>query len=113
MAPTSVSIYRLLITLTLLDEGSTAYSSDGNHVIAILKEEASYDSLQRGLEDIRNQVERLTCIEVQGITYNLEYYLGGDWKFLAIVMGIDSARSEYPWIWCKCSKEERANMDKT
>ena len=39
--------------------------------------------------------------------------MGGDWKFLAIVMGIDSARSEYACIWCKCSKEERANMDKT
>lgn len=45
-------------------------------MIAILKEEESYDSLQRGLEDIRNEVERLTSIEVQGITYNLEYYLG-------------------------------------
>ena len=63
-------------TFTLLDEGSKAYSSDENHVIAILKEEESYDSLQRGLEDIRNEVERLTSIEVQGITYNLEYYLG-------------------------------------
>ena len=63
-------------TFTLFDEGSKAYSSDGNHVIAILKEEESYDSLQRGLEDIRNEVERLTSIEVQGITYNLEYYLG-------------------------------------
>ena len=100
-------------TFTLLDEGSKAHSSDGNHVLAILREEESYGSLQRGLEDIRNEVERLTSIEVDGITYDLEYYLGGDWKFLAIVMGIDSARSEYACIWCKCSKEERANMDKT
>ena len=39
-----------------------------NYVIAILKDEESYDSLQRGLEDIRNEVERLTSIEVQEIT---------------------------------------------
>ena len=100
-------------TFTLLDEGSKAYSSDGNHVLAILREAESYDSLQRGLEDVRNDVEGLTSIEVDGITYDLEYYLGGDWKFLAIVMGIDSAISEYACIWCKCPREERANMDKT
>ena len=100
-------------TFTLLDEGSKAYSSDGNHVIAILKDEENYDSLQRGLADVRNEVEQLTSIEVEGITYDLEYYLGGDWKFLAIVMGIDSAKSDYACIWCKCSKEERSNMDKT
>lgn len=94
-------------TFTLLDEGSKAYSSNGNHVIAILKEEEICDSLQRGLEDIPNEVERLTSIEVQGITYNLEYYLRGDWKFLAVVMGIDSVRSEYACIWCKCSKREQ------
>ena len=100
-------------TFTLLDEGSKAYSSDGNHVIAILKDEENFDSLQRGLADVRNEVEQLTSIEVEGITYDLEYYLGGDWKFLAIVMGIDSAKSDYACIWCKCSKEERSNMDKT
>ena len=66
-------------TFTLLDEGSKAYSSDGNHVIAILKDEENYDSLQRGLADVRNEVEQLTSIEVEGITYDLEYYLGGDW----------------------------------
>ena len=100
-------------TFTLLDEGSKAYSSDGNHVIAILKDEENYDSLQRELADVRNEVEQLTSIEVEGITYDLEYYLGGDWKFLAIVMGIDSAKSDYACIWCKCSKEDRSNMDKT
>ena len=39
-----------------------------NYVIAILKDEESYDPLQRGLEDIRNEVERLMSIEVQEMT---------------------------------------------
>ena len=50
--PTSVSIY-------MLHYLTKAYSSDGNYVIAILKDEESYDSLQRGLEDIRNEVEHV------------------------------------------------------
>ena len=35
------------------------------------------------------------------------YYLGGDWKFLAMATGIDSASSEYACIWCKCPALER------
>ena len=40
------------------------------------------------------------------------YYLGGDWKFLALVTGIDSATSQYTCIWCKCSMDECENIDK-
>ena len=34
--------------------------------------------------------------------FEIEYYLGGDWKFLAMITGIDSASSTYACIWCKC-----------
>lgn len=44
--------------------------------------------------------------------YDIKYYLGGGWKFLAIVTGIDSARAEFACIWCKCGKEERHDMSK-
>ena len=37
-------------TFTLLDEGSKAYSSDGNHVLAILREAESYDSGSKTFE---------------------------------------------------------------
>ena len=38
------------------------------------------------------------------------YYLGGDWKFLATVTGIDSASATYSCIWCKCKKDERGDV---
>ena len=37
----------------------------------------------------------------------LSFYLGGDWKFLALVTGIDAATSDYACIWCKCPKKDR------
>ena len=95
------------ITFTLLDEGSLAYSAEGNHALAIIKEQENYASLQNALEDISEEVGRLTTIEVDEVTYSIQYYLGGDWKFLAIVTGIDSAKSEFTCIWCKCGKGER------
>ena len=31
----------------------------------------------------------------------MDFYLGGDWKFLAMVTGIDAVSSTYACIWCK------------
>ena len=98
------------VTFTLLDEGSLAYSAEGNHALAIIKEQENYASLQNALEDISEEVRRLTTIEVDEVNYSINYYLGGDWKFLAIVTGIDSAK--FPCIWCKCGKGERHDMSK-
>lgn len=44
---------------------------------------------------------------IDGITYDIEYFLGGDMKFLAIVTGIDSASSTYSCVWCKCPATDR------
>ena len=41
---------------------------------------------------------------------DIELFLGGDWKFLAIVCGLDSATSQYSCVWCKCPKSERWDM---
>ena len=84
-----------------------AYSSEGNHTLALLKEPE-----KRGLEDLRNEVERLTEIVVDGETYQIDYYLGGDWKFLACITGIDSAHSQFACICCKCSMTDRADVEK-
>ena len=46
-------LHVLNITFTVLDEGVLAYSSEGNHTLALLKEPEKYEFLQRGLEDLR------------------------------------------------------------
>ena len=74
-------------TFAMLDEGSKVYSYEGNHVLAVFKEPEDYESLKNTLEDIIAEVERLTVIELDGIEYSIQYYLGGDWKFLALVTG--------------------------
>lgn len=39
-------------------------------------------------------------------TYSLEYFLGGDLKFLALALGINQSTGHYPCIWCKTKKED-------
>lgn len=99
-------------TFTLLEEGWLAYSSEGNHTLAILKEPEKYQSQKDALEDICDEVKRLEEITVDGHTYKINFYLGGEWKFLALITGIDSASSQYPCMWCKCSTDERRDVDK-
>lgn len=92
---------------TILDKGETSYSAAGNHCLAIIKESENYESMRSALKDIRAEMEALTTIDVSGMTFGIDYYLGGDWKFLAMATGIDSAASKYACIWCKCPAEER------
>ena len=44
-------------TFALLDEGSKAYTYEGNHVLAIFKEPENYESLGNSLQDITAEVE--------------------------------------------------------
>ena len=55
--------------------------------LAIFKETENYESLRNSLQDIIAEVERLTAIELDTTKYSVQYYLGGDWKFLALVTG--------------------------
>ena len=99
-------------TFTLLDEGSLAHSCDGNHILAIFKEPEKYEYLRDALKDIRSEFEILKMITVDSVEYKINYFLGDDWKFSAIVTGIDSATSTYACIWCKCPSTERCLKDK-
>ena len=86
---------------TLLNEGEIAMSPKGNHTIAIINSTESYDVLAMTLADIRDEVKRLTSVEVNGHEFSIEYFLCSDWKFLAIVCGIESAIATYACVWCK------------
>ena len=42
---------------------------------------------KEALADLIAEVSKLTFITVDGEWYNIDYYMGGDWKFLAMVTG--------------------------
>ena len=99
----------LIFTFTLLEEEQFC-SSTGNHILAVFKQPESYQCLKPALADIISGVEQLREITVDGLKFQITFYLGEDWKFLATVTGIDSASSTYSCIWCKCIKDERGDI---
>ena len=80
---------------------------EGIRAIAFFKEPEDYESLEKCLSDIPTEMSELSAIEVNGECYEVEYFLVGDMKFLAIATGIDSASSTYSCVWCKCPAYER------
>ena len=76
-------------TFTLLDEGEKAYLYEGNHPLAVFRAPESYASLMKSLRDDISEVEQLqkTTVDEDTCTFEMEYFLGGDWKFLALVTG--------------------------
>ena len=98
---------------TILEEDELVCSAKGNHSIGIFKVSENYDDLAAALKDFIEEAKDFEVVTVQGKVHNLQYYLGGDWKFLALVCGLESATSEYACIWCKCPKRQRWDMSLT
>ena len=100
------------IAFTILEEGNRACSSSGNHGLAILKvRESDYTELYDAMQDIVIEASNLKTVTINDNLYKIEYFLGGDMKFLSIVCGIESATATYPCIWCKCPKGKRHDME--
>jgi len=101
------------IAFTISEEGTKACSAQGNHSIGIFKvSESDYDALNEALQDIINEAKDLKTITINDKSHSLEYFLGRDTKFLALVNGIGSANAKHSCIWCKCPSDERNNMQK-
>ena len=111
----SRSMHVLVIAFTLVNVKSEECpnSPRGNHVLALINTTEDYNNLQEALRDITEEIKNTTSITVNGLTFETEYFLGGDRKFLAICSGLKAANSSYSCVWCKCPNTERHNLQKT
>ena len=100
------------VTYTILNEKDAAMNEKGNYVLAIIKTTENYDNLKESLADLNNEMSNLKEITVNNHKYSIEYFLGGDWKFLACVCGLGAANQNFACIWCKCPRHERFDIRK-
>ena len=50
----------------------------------------TFETLAAGLEDICAEARDLEVVTVNETVYTVEQFPGGDWKFLALVCGLDA-----------------------
>ncbi|KAJ7383407.1 hypothetical protein OS493_028083 [Desmophyllum pertusum] len=102
-------------SFSLLDDGQTCLSSSGNHTIAVVKGKEEHETLKSSLSNVIKDVNSLIddgYMIIDGRKVSLEFYLGGDYKFLLIAMGMKGATSNNSCIYCKIYKNERCDMSK-
>ena len=58
-----------------------------------------------------NSVINKEKIVIDGITIDLEFFLGGDYKFILLMMGLKGATSHYASVWRKVHKDDRWKME--
>ena len=87
-------------------------SEKGNYVLAILKTTESYDNLKESLSDLTAEMTELSKVKVGGKHYDIEYFLGEDWNFLAGVCGLGAANQDHSFIWCKCPCNQRHGIQR-
>ena len=59
-----------------------------------------------------NQLISKGTISIDGEEIELEFFLGGDMKFLLIILGLSSATADYACLWCKIHKDNRWETSK-
>ena len=86
-----------------------------HHAVAVVKGHESYELYRLSFANVWttiNALHRRGSIDVEGKSYKLNVYLGADYKFLLMVLGMSGATSNNACIYCKVSKSERWDMSK-
>ena len=100
----------ILTSFALLGLRDDVMAAKGNHTLAVVKGKKNYKTLQESFADIFNEINRLNSekkIEASDRVINLEFFLGGDYKFILLMMALKGATSHYACVWCKVHKKNR------
>ena len=60
------------------------------------------------LDEIKNEFK-----DCDNVIWPVELFFSGDWKFMALVMGIKAANSNFFCLYCECPKESRSDINRS
>lgn len=103
----------ILMSFALLESTDDILAAKGNHTIAVVKGKEDYAVLKNCFKDVLSDINdliRVKKIDLGEDIVNLEFCLGGDYKFILLMMGLSGATSNHACAWCKIHKDERWNM---
>ena len=80
--------------------------------LAVL-DDKNANALQEAFHDVFDHINNLNQtkqVKVGDRDINVEVFLGGDYKFLLMVLGLLNATSNHSCVWCKIHKDNRWDM---
>ena len=110
----SRNMHILVIAFTIVNVKGEDFPNypRGNHVLALINTTQDYEHLEVAVSELVAEVQKTNAIKINDTTFEIEYFLGGDWKFLTICLGIKAANACYLCIWCKCPSIDRYDLNK-
>ena len=82
---------------------------------AIINGPEKYETLKTSISPFFDEVNQLInkgTLFIDGENVELEFFLGGDMKFLLMILGLSSATADYACLWCKIHKDDRWDTSK-
>ena len=104
----------ILLSFAILQTGESVMSAKGNRTIGIVNGKEDYSTIKESFGDIISEINRLVAagkVNVEGTNINIEFFLGGDYKFILMMLLLKGATSNYACAWCKLHKDERWKVD--
>ncbi|POG53961.1 hypothetical protein GLOIN_2v1792135 [Rhizophagus irregularis DAOM 181602=DAOM 197198] len=104
----------VMFTMCLLNEGDEVLKPDKQYCILLYIGKEQYEKLSIAVSKFSNELDSLKSagfIDQDNITWSIEFYFSGDWKFMALVKGLKAANSKYFCLFCECPKDLRGNLN--
>jgi hypothetical protein len=105
----------MMFSFAMLQLDENVMSSKTNKTVAIVNGPEKYETMKTSLSDffceVNELIEKKTLL-VDGEDIELDIFLGGDMKFLLMIMGINAATSNYSCLWCLIHKDNRLDTSK-
>lgn len=102
----------LLLTLTIINSNAT-FSAKHCYTIALARRKEGRKPITQVLRPIMKQfanINKKKGLVIDGVKVQLELFLCADWKFMALVLGLNAANSQWFCLWCLCQSDERPHL---
>ena len=94
---------------------SNVSTSACHHTVAVVKGQESYELYKTSFTNVFVSINSLfssKSVEVNGEKIQVNVCMGGDYKFLLMVLGMAGATSNHAFIYCKIHIDDRRDMSK-
>uniref|UniRef100_A0A7M5V8K2 Uncharacterized protein n=2 Tax=Clytia hemisphaerica TaxID=252671 RepID=A0A7M5V8K2_9CNID len=102
----------VVLSYSIIEESGSFYNelSSGNNAIGVGMASESYECVKECFKDIISEVDEIAKnpkILVGGKELDVELLIGGDYKFLLMILGMKQATSDNACIYCDITREKR------
>ena len=102
----------IVVSFSLVN-GKGGVSHKNQRVLAVVNTDENYSNLKSSLGPLFDEINALNAkpvLQVRNVDVKLEFFVGGDMKFLQILLGLNSSIATYCCPWCKVPKDSRGNI---